>query len=219
MDRGCAGVSPNAVSLRAQADRGCAADRTREEGSSSDQGPADLLVASDRERGGSSVADSASSGSHAPPATTTAPVSPTPFLRNTRSRSGIVKEKQYNDGTIRYDKLKRAFLTTTGEPINLHDALANKEWKEAMDNEYNALMKNKTWHLVPPKHGNNIIDCKWVYKIKRKSDGSIDRYKARLVAKGFKQRFGIDYEDTFSPVVKLATIRLVLSIQFLEVGV
>lgn len=58
----------------------------------------------------------------------------------------------------------------------------------------------------------NVIDCRWVYKIKRKSDGSIDKYQARLVAEVFKQRFGIDYEDTFSPVVKTATIRLVLSI-------
>jgi hypothetical protein len=81
-----------------------------------------------------------------------------------------------------------------------------------MDNEFGALLRNQTWHLVPPKSGANVINCKWVYNIKRKSNGSIDRCKARLVAKGFKQRYGIDYEDTFSPVVKAATIWIVLSI-------
>ena len=103
-------------------------------------------------------------------------------------------------------------LTTFGEPQNLDEALENRNWKEAMDAKYMALMKNKTWHLVPPQKGRNIIDCKWVYKIKRKSDGSLDRYKARLLAKGFKQRYGIDYEDTFSPVIKSTTIRVILSI-------
>jgi hypothetical protein len=81
-----------------------------------------------------------------------------------------------------------------------------------MDAEFMALEKNRTWHLVPPKKGRNIVDCKWVSKIKRKQDGSLDRNKARLVAKEFKQRYGIDYVDTFSPVVKPTTIRIVLSI-------
>ena len=81
-----------------------------------------------------------------------------------------------------------------------------------MEEEIEALAKNQTWHLVPPDSGQNLIDCKWVFKIKEKSDGTVDRYKARLVAKGFKQRYDIDYEDTFSPVVKAATIRLILSL-------
>ena len=78
--------------------------------------------------------------------------------------------------------------------------------------EFGALQKNHTWHLVHFCPGTNLIDCKWVFRIKRRSDGYIDRYKARLVAKGFKERYGLDYEDTFSPVVKAATIRLILSI-------
>jgi histone deacetylase 1/2 len=98
------------------------------------------------------------------------------------------------------------------EPVSVGEALGNQKWCDAMDAEYQALLKNRTWHLVPRPKGKNIIGCKWVYKVKRKADGIVDRYKAGLVAKGFKQRYGIDYEDTFSPVVKAATIRLILSI-------
>src|SRR4051794_6158341 len=72
-------------------------------------------------------------------------------------------------------------------------------------------MENKTWHLVPPCSTQNLIDCKWVYRFKKNADGTIDKYKARMVAKWFKQRYGIDYEDTFTPVVKTTTIRLVLA--------
>ena len=133
---------------------------------------------------------------------------PVPQRPVTRLQQGIRKPKIYTDGTIRYGQL----AATTEGPIDLQHALADRNWKHAMDVEFDALIKNKTWHLVPPKRGRNVIDCKWVYKIKRRSDGKIDRYKARLVAKGFKQRYGIDYEDTFSPVVKAATIRLVLSL-------
>jgi len=119
----------------------------------------------------------------------------------------IRKPKHFTDGTVRY-----GLLAANGEPNNLEEALQDENWKNAMDAEFLALQRNKTWHLIPPKEGRNIIDCKWVYRIKRKADGSIDRHKARLVTKGFKQRYGIDYEDMFSPVVKASTIRLVLSI-------
>jgi hypothetical protein len=85
-----------------------------------------------------------------------------------------------------------------------------------MVDEYNSFMCNKTCILVPPASGCNIIDCKWVYKVKYKVDGSVDRHKAQFVAKGFKQRLGIDYDDTFSLVVKPTTIRLVLSLAVLH---
>ncbi|KAK1604909.1 hypothetical protein QYE76_028690 [Lolium multiflorum] len=130
----------------------------------------------------------------------------------TRLQHGIVQPKIITDGRIRYDKIRFANFCATGEPDNLQEALADPNWKMAMDDEFSALMHNNTWHLVPATHGRNVIDCKWVYKVKRKADGTIDRYKARLVAKGFKQRYGIDYEDTFSPVVKVATIHLVLAL-------
>jgi histone deacetylase 1/2 len=140
-------------------------------------------------------------------ATTDAAEAATPPGPRTWLRDGIRKPKIYTDGTVKY-----GCFTATGEPQSLDEALNSKDWKLAMDTEYDALINNKTWHLVPPKKGINVIDCKWVYKVKRKSDGSLDRYKAKLVAKGCRQRYGIDYEDTFSPVVKPATIRIILSV-------
>jgi hypothetical protein len=103
-------------------------------------------------------------------------------------------------------------MTVTEEPMDYEEAATHQEWTKAMDVEYQALIKNDTCHLVPRKEAKNVMDSKWVYKIKRHADGSIDRYKAHLVAKGFKQRYEIDYDDTFSPDVKAATIRLVLSV-------
>jgi hypothetical protein len=138
------------------------------------------------------------------PADVTAPA---PAAPHTRLQAVTHKPKVYSDGTVRY-----AFSTTSSEPHSLQEALSTPSWKVAMNDEYTALMRNKTWHLVPPQAGQNVIDCKWVFKVKHKADGSVDRHKARLVAKDFKQRLGIDYDDTFSPVVKHDTIHLMLSL-------
>ena len=81
-----------------------------------------------------------------------------------------------------------------------------------MFEEYDALIRNGTWELVSPTGITNLVGCKWVFRIKRNSNSSIDRFKAHLVAKGFHQRPGVDYLETFSPVIKPTTVRLMLSI-------
>jgi hypothetical protein len=77
-------------------------------------------------------------------------------------------------------------FAATGEPQTLGEALKDARWCEAMSEEYNALMHSRTWNSVPSNPSKNIIDCKWVYRIKKRADGTIYRYKAGLVAKGFK---------------------------------
>jgi Reverse transcriptase (RNA-dependent DNA polymerase) len=81
-----------------------------------------------------------------------------------------------------------------------------------MQNELKALETNHTWDLVPLPKGKKPVRCKWVYKIKYNSDGTIERYKARLVAKGYTQTYGIDYQETFAPVAKMNTVRILLSV-------
>jgi histone deacetylase 1/2 len=130
-----------------------------------------------------------------------------PDRPRTCMQSGVSKPKKFTDGTVRY-----AIFCSTGEPSTTAEAFTDFCWKAAMDEEYNALIKNNTWHLVPSSHGQNVIDCKWVYKVKWKADGTVDHYEACLVAKGFEQQYGIDYEEMFSQVIKCATIRVVLSL-------
>jgi hypothetical protein len=98
------------------------------------------------------------------------------------------------------------------EPICFEDAIGHALWDKAMDEEMATLDVNKTWELVPLPEGKKAIGCKWVYKVKHNSDGSISRYKARLVAKGYAQTHGIDYEGTFALVAKMATMRAVIAV-------
>jgi hypothetical protein len=102
--------------------------------------------------------------------------------------------------------------STSPVPSNYRSALADPNWRAAMADEYQALVANGTWKLVPRPPGVNVVSGKWIFKHKYHSDGTLARHKARWVVRGFSQQYGIDYDETFSPVVKPATIRTVLSI-------
>ena len=98
------------------------------------------------------------------------------------------------------------------EPQSFREASSNPLWKQAMKEELDALHKTGTWDLVDLPPGKSAIGCKWIYKIKTRSDGTVDRYKARLVARGFTQKYGIDYEETFAPVARLSSVRTLIAI-------
>ncbi|CAL8991197.1 unnamed protein product [Prunus brigantina] len=98
------------------------------------------------------------------------------------------------------------------EPSSYTEAASHSRWQDAMQSELAALEANHTWSLTPLPHGKKPIGCRWVYKIKRHLDGTIERYKARLVAKGYTQLEGIDYHDTFSPTAKMINVRCLLAL-------
>ena len=123
----------------------------------------------------------------------------------TRSKVGIHKPKQP------YIGLAEAYRDDK-EPENVKEALIKPKWKAAMDAEFKALMSNQTWTLVPLQGQENIIDSKWIFKTKYKADGSIERRKARLVARGFQQTADLDFDETFSHVVKSSSVRIILAI-------
>ena len=105
-----------------------------------------------------------------------------------------------------------ASISSHTEPQTYAQAVNDPNWCMAMEAELKALEDNHTWIMTDLPIGKRPIACKYVYKIKYNSDGSIERYKARLVAKGYTQEEGIDYHETFSPVAKLVTVRCLLAI-------
>ena len=103
-------------------------------------------------------------------------------------------------------------LATLHESQTYREASIDPLWQIAMKEELDALTKNHTWDLVTLFPGQSVVGCKWIYKIKTCSDGFIERYKARLVAKCFTQEYGIDYEETYTPIARISFVCAFLAI-------
>jgi hypothetical protein len=123
--------------------------------------------------------------------------------------------ERIRNGPKRFWESGSARICQETEPKTLNEAKLRDdwpEWQEAVTTEYKSLLESQTWESVILPPGKNLVGSKWVFKVKENADGTIERYKARLVAQGFSQKFGIDYEDTFAPVVKYTSIRTILAI-------
>ena len=134
-------------------------------------------------------------------------------------RKGVRSCTQHPIGNfISYDKLSPTFRAFTSKitkiqvPRDIQEAFKYPKWKAAVDEEVQALAKNGTWEITDLLRGKKPVGCKWIFTVKYKVDGNVDRYKSRLVAKGFTQSYGIDYQETFAPVAKLNTVRVLLSL-------
>lgn len=120
-----------------------------------------------------------------------------------RGKKGIYKTKTPFAGSV---------AVNSSTPVTVADALSDPTWFKAMTTEFGAIQKNGTWSLFPATKDMHIVGSKWIFKIKYKADGTIERHKAWLVAQGFTQTLRLDFFYTFSPVIKPSTVRIVLSI-------
>ncbi|XP_070041639.1 uncharacterized mitochondrial protein AtMg00820-like [Nicotiana tomentosiformis] len=131
--------------------------------------------------------------------------------RNTNYNYPISNYFAYDQTTPNYQCYLEKFSHLT-EPQTFKEDVEDSRWIEAMKQEVKALEDNNTGKVVDLPVRKNVIGSKWVYKIKFKADGDIDRFKARLVANGYSQREGLDYHDTFSPVEKMVIVRTVIAL-------
>ncbi|XP_026428211.1 uncharacterized protein LOC113324087 [Papaver somniferum] len=120
----------------------------------------------------------------------------------TRSKNGISKPQSFTAITAELMDTPTTFAEANKLPV----------WRTGMCEEIDALVQNGTWDYVPYRPGMNVVGCKWVFRVKKKADGTVERCKDRLVSKGYNQVEGIDYQDTFIPVVKPTTIGLMISV-------
>jgi hypothetical protein len=124
------------------------------------------------------------------------------------------------EGTSRKTKRPKRFSSYAAymtklldeEPTTFEEAVKKEQWKEAMAEEHQSIMRNEVWEIVSRPKEKSVVTSKWVYKIKHAADGSVDKYKARFVAIGFSQKEGEDYDETFAPVARYTSIRTIISL-------
>jgi hypothetical protein len=124
------------------------------------------------------------------------------------------------EGTSRQVKRPKPFSNYTAlicdlpdeEPTCSEEAIKRKEWADAMTEEYQSIMKNEVWEIVPRSKNKDGVSYRWLFKIKHVANGSIEKYKARFVARGFSHKEGIDYEETFAPVARYTSIRTIIAL-------
>ena len=98
------------------------------------------------------------------------------------------------------------------EPSYFEEEVQEPTWVDSMVEEYDSIVRNNAWEIVPRPVGKSVVGSRWIYKVKQADGGSIEKYKARFVAQGFSQIEGIDYEETFAPVASYYSIRTILSL-------
>jgi len=136
-----------------------------------------------------------------------------------RERPQKQRKEWPRDWWVAAKEVERATIAFSEEPQTVEEALNGedaKKWEIAMQEEYDSLLVNNTWSLVPLPKGRKPIFYKWVFKIKHGVHGEVEWYKARLVARGFTQTFGVDYNETFAPVAKFVSICCILALAAIE---
>ncbi|KAM2688154.1 hypothetical protein EV2_010837 [Malus domestica] len=165
------------------------------------------------------------------PVVATQPIVAAPKRNPTRDRNPPRRLQEYITYSARhpisealtYHKLSASHasflsqLANNVEPKNFQEAVCMPVWRDATHDELKALNENKTWSVVDLPKGKKAVGSRWIYKTKFyktkfNSNGTIERHKARLVARGFTQTYGIDYKETFAPVAKMNTVRVLLSV-------
>lgn len=152
---------------------------------------------------------------HTSPLQESSTLSPPPSRRSSRTRELPVRLRHDYVMNFRPSHPDVCLVETTGsvdEDVTFSQAILDPAWKGAMTEEFDSLVQNDTWELVPLPPGKKAISARWVYRAKHELNPTRVRLKARLVARGFEQKHGIDFDDTFAPVVKWSTLRLIIAL-------